>query len=138
MSIKNAADLFYSYKFLKALTTRWEKTDAFKLGIIDKNGKKLKDPETKAEKESYTVFNRLVFNIKRLLPNNILASYAVALVLLRENNDQENIELQYEEYIRGTELEEEINKVIEESGYPKYKDQFTAIRSKLVSVKNQK
>ena len=33
-----AVDLFVTYRFLKLLTTPFEKQDAFKLGIIDKNG----------------------------------------------------------------------------------------------------
>ena len=33
-----AIDLFVTYRFIKLLTTPFEKTDAYKLGIIDKNG----------------------------------------------------------------------------------------------------
>ena len=33
-----AVDLFVTYRFLKLLTTPFEKTDAFKLGIIDEDG----------------------------------------------------------------------------------------------------
>ena len=33
-----AIDLFVTYRFIKLLVTPFEKTDAFKLGIIDKNG----------------------------------------------------------------------------------------------------
>ena len=33
-----AIDLFVTYRFLKLLTTPFEKQDAFKLGIIDKDG----------------------------------------------------------------------------------------------------
>ena len=32
-----AIDLFVTYRFLKLLTTPFEKQDAFKLGIIDKD-----------------------------------------------------------------------------------------------------
>ena len=34
----SAIDLFVSYRFLKLLTTPFKKTEAFKLGIIDKKG----------------------------------------------------------------------------------------------------
>ena len=37
-----AIDLFVTYRFLKLLTTPFDKQDAFKRGIIDKNGKVLK------------------------------------------------------------------------------------------------
>ena len=34
-----AIDLFVAYRFLRILTTPWEDQEAFKLGIIDKDGK---------------------------------------------------------------------------------------------------
>ena len=34
-----AIDLFVAYRFLRILTTPWEDQDAFKHGIIDKDGK---------------------------------------------------------------------------------------------------
>ena len=37
-----AIDLFVAYRFLRILTTPWEDQEAFKLGIIDQNGKLLK------------------------------------------------------------------------------------------------
>ena len=36
-----AIDLFVTYRFLKLLTTPFEKTEAFKLGIIDENGNRI-------------------------------------------------------------------------------------------------
>ena len=100
MSLSNAAGAFFVYKFLRKLTTDWEDMDAFKYGIIDDKGKvlrKTRDLKTAEEKESYTLFDRLAFNIKRtieMLPGgrSKLASYATALYLLRENfnfNDDE-------------------------------------------------
>ena len=41
-----AIDLFVTYRFIKLLVTPFEKTDAFKLGIIDKEGNRIKDPNT--------------------------------------------------------------------------------------------
>ena len=35
-----AVDLFVTYRFLKLLVTPWDKQEAYKLGIIDKNGKR--------------------------------------------------------------------------------------------------
>jgi len=67
----SAIDLFVSYRFLKLLTTPFEKTEAFKLGIIDKNGHRiLKDKSSKPEvellttkqKNAYTILHKLVFN----------------------------------------------------------------------------
>ena len=36
--VGGALNLYFIYKFLRILTTPWESTDAFKLGIIDENG----------------------------------------------------------------------------------------------------
>ena len=41
-----AVDLFVTYRFLKLLTTPFEKTDAFKYGIIDKDGHRIKLPKS--------------------------------------------------------------------------------------------
>ena len=36
-----AIDLFVTYRFLKLLTTPFEKTDAYKFGIIDNKGNRI-------------------------------------------------------------------------------------------------
>ena len=62
-------DAYIVYKFVRLLTTPWDETDAFKLGVIDGNGKLLIDTDkmTNEQASSYSLFNRLVFNIKRLI-----------------------------------------------------------------------
>ena len=65
--IKRAADLVYTFRFLTLLVTPFEKTEAFKLGLVDEKGKKLKKAQSADEKNAYTPFHRLVFNIKRLM-----------------------------------------------------------------------
>ena len=65
--LTRSADLVYTLRFLRLLTTPWEETGAYKLGIIDEDGKKIKKPTTSAEKEVYNTFHRLVFSIKRLI-----------------------------------------------------------------------
>ena len=100
--LSRAADLGYAFRFLKLLTTPWNKLKAYELGIIDENGKNLKkakELKTKEEKSAYTIFHRLVFNIKRLLNKipggkSTLASYAAALYLIKEHTgmSEEKIE----------------------------------------------
>jgi len=85
-------DLILAYNFIKRLVTPFDETDAFKLGIIDENGKKIKEPKSSEEELSYSTFNRLVFNIKKLIERvpggkSKLASYAAALFLIRESQD---------------------------------------------------
>jgi len=90
MGLLRGPDFFYAIRFLRLLTTKWEKTEAFRLGIIDKDGKKIKKPETVEEKSAYNLFHRLVYNIKRLinkipLGKSTIASYAAALFLIKEH-----------------------------------------------------
>jgi len=101
MSLTSAADMIYTFRFLRLLTQSWEDTAAFKAGVIDKDGNVLKKPrdlKTSEEKESYTLFHRLVFNIKRLI-NKVpfgkskLASYAAALFLIREHTGMSEAQL---------------------------------------------
>jgi len=73
------------------LTTPWIDTEAYKLGLIDDNGKRLKSKKIQSseEKDAYTSFMRVVFNMKRLIQklpggSNKIASYASALLLIRE------------------------------------------------------
>ena len=89
--LSRAADLGYAFRFLKLLVTPWEKMEAYKLGIVDKKGKKIRKPELPTEKSAYTIFHRLVFNIKRILNAagggvaGKIATYASALFLIRDH-----------------------------------------------------
>jgi hypothetical protein len=92
--ITRGADLVYTFRFLRLLTTPFEKTKAFELGIIDKEGKRDKKGvpyiDTPEKKAAYTPFHRIVFNIKKLLAkapggSSKIASYAAALFLIKEN-----------------------------------------------------
>ena len=91
-------DLLITYRIIKLLVTPFDKQEAFKYGIIDKNGnvlKTYKSLETKQEKESYTVLDRFIFNLKRLLQKlpggkSKFATYATAaLLLLKEEQENE-------------------------------------------------
>lgn len=88
--VKRAADLVYTFRFLKLLTTPFEKTEAYERGLIDAKGKRVKKPETSEEKNVYTPFHRLVFNIKKVLGGSTPASYAAALYLIREKYNISN------------------------------------------------
>ena len=86
--LSKAADTIYAFRFLKLLTTPFNKTKAFELGIIDEKGKVLKksrELKTAEEKSAYTHFHRLVFNIKKIIPGSTLGSSAAALFLLKEH-----------------------------------------------------
>ena len=82
-------DFLITYRVVKMLVTPFEKQEAFKFGIIDEKGKvlrKYKSLKTEKERKSYTLLNRFVFNLKRILQKvglgGKLGSFAVALALL--------------------------------------------------------
>lgn len=96
--LKSAADLVYTIRFLKLLVTPFEKTEAFKAGIIDKDGKRNKEFNTnsiddrEAYRSHYTPFHRLVYNLKRLMAKvpggqSVVARYGAALALIKEHGE---------------------------------------------------
>ena len=122
-----AIDLFVAYRFLRILTTPWEDQEAYKLGIIDKDGKLLRKRntlKTDAEKKSFTLLHRLIFNLKRILHKitgvkSKIGTYATALYLLKQHfagqvEDEDTIEKAFtgwlvdNDYITKEELEESV------------------------------
>ena len=88
-------DLLIAYRVIKMLVTPFNKQPAFKYGIIDKDGNVLQKYRTikgTAEKRSYTVLHRFVFNLKRILAKvgikGKLGSFAVAAALLLKENKE--------------------------------------------------
>jgi len=87
--IGKALDAYFVYKFVRILTTPWNKLDAFKQGIVDANGK-----IDKTKSKGLSIFDRLVFNIKRLMGKipggkSRVGTYAAALWLLKESHINE-------------------------------------------------
>lgn len=89
--LKRAADLTYTFRFIRMLVMKWENWDAYKLGIIDETGKRKKEVKLDSDekKSAYTPFIRLAANVKRLLSNipgggSKLGSFAAALYLIKE------------------------------------------------------
>ena len=88
-----AIDLIITYRIIRTLVLPFDKTDAFKRGIIDKDGKVLRKARTlsdRKDKSAYTLFHRFVFNLKRILAKaglgGRLGTFAVALgLLIRED-----------------------------------------------------
>ena len=99
--LSRAADMAYAFRFLKLLVTPWNKMKAFELGIIDGKGKKIKKAELPTEKSAYTIFHRLVFNIKRLLNAagqgvaGKIATYASALFLIKDHTEMSEDQIKF-------------------------------------------
>ena len=63
-------DNIIAARLLYMLVTPFDKTDAYRLGIVDAKGKLLKhakDLNTQAEKDAFNYLTRLIFNLKRLI-----------------------------------------------------------------------
>ena len=114
--LSRAADTAYAFRFLKLFVTPFDKTEAFKQGIIDDKGKnqiRIRDLGTQEQRSAYTVFHRLVFNLKKLLEKipggrSRLASYAAALYLIKEKDqlNDETIDLILNKMSEDLDLEE--------------------------------
>ena len=125
-----AVDLVITYRVVKLLATPFNKQEAFKYGIIDKDGKvlrKYRTLKTTAEKKSYTILHRFVFNLKRILGKvglgGRLGTFAVALAtLLREDKNyvehKSLIESAVVTYLKDT--EQFIDLLKEEGNVPDY------------------
>jgi hypothetical protein len=85
LNFQNAA---LAYIILKMLTTKFTDFDAYKLGIIDENGKQLKKPTTPVEEAAWTILTRIVVRVKRAVQKSggaaTLASLAATYWLVRE------------------------------------------------------
>ena len=120
----SAIDLFVSYRFLKLLTTPFKKTEAFKLGIVDDKGHRIRKKDSDAvavelnttqQKNAYTILHKLVFNIKKLF-NKVpglrtkVGTYAAALFLLKDTfkehvEDPDFFESELVKYLKENNIE---------------------------------
>ena len=133
-----AIDLFVTYRFIKLLVTPFEKTDAFRLGIIDEKGNRVRPPRnpktnirpaieplrTSEEKNSYTILHKLVFNIKKIFEKvpglrTKLGTYAAALFLLKDTfkeevEDPDMFEKEFMKYLKeqGYEIDDSISEEV--------------------------
>ena len=132
-----AIDLFVTYRFIKLLVTPFEKTDAFRLGIIDEKGARVMPgpiagvrqtkPEplrTTEEKNAYTILHKLVFNIKKIFEKvpglrTKLGTYAAALFLLKDTfkesvDDPDMFEKEFMKYLKeeGYEIDDSISEEV--------------------------
>lgn len=70
--MKQNIDSIITFLLIKKLITPFTSTEAYKLGLIDLNGKIIKVPETDKEKDALTILDRVIFKLKRLLGNKII------------------------------------------------------------------
>ena len=130
-----AIDLFVTYRFIKLLVTPFDKTPAFKLGIIDKDGNRVMEKtvargmqptqlNTSEEKSAYTILHKLVFNIKKIFAKvpglrTKVGTYAAALFLLKDTfkesvDDPDVFEKEFMKYLKeqGYEIDDSIGEEV--------------------------
>ena len=127
--MSRAIDALIAFRLIKLLVTPFNKTKAYKLGIIDDKGKVLiKSRDFKKAfpsytlapaRKAYTMLIRFVFNLKRLLSKvgirgPIGTSAAAAIAFFKE------------EYGENPEVEKEVFKYLKEQGfeYPAYSEDY--------------
>ena len=96
--IKRAADLAYTFRFIRMMAMDWKDWDAYKEGLIDDSGKRNWNVklDTDEKKSAYTPFVRLAANLKRLVAKvpgggSRLGSFASALFLIKEKVGEKGI-----------------------------------------------
>ena len=118
-------DAVIAYRVLKLLVTPFNKTQAFKMGIIDDKGKvliKSKDflktfssQELPKARKAYTMLIRFVFNLKRLLSKvgirgPLTTAAAAAIAFFKEENGQNlGIEKVVYKHLKENGFEFEVN-----------------------------
>lgn len=116
-------DNLLAFKILSMLVKPFKETEAFKLGIVDENGKVLKKAstlQTTEERDAYNYLTRLVFNLKRILMKfpggeNKLKSIIAAYWLVKECYEKKSsTSLLEEKYLALLETIEKNNIVLVE------------------------
>lgn len=97
-------DNLIALRIIYLLSTPFEKFDAYKLGLIDKNGSSLKKAETAEEKNATSMLHRLVWNLKKVINlapggKSRIGSLVAAYLLVREAEENDYNEFQLEEEI---------------------------------------
>tara|TARA_X000000368_G_C22935460_1_gene669671 strand:- start:371 stop:907 length:537 start_codon:yes stop_codon:yes gene_type:complete len=98
-------DALIAYRILKLLVTPFNKTKAYKLGIIDDKGKvliKSKQITNQQQRNAYTLLTRFVFNLKRLLGKlgvrGALGSAAAAAIAFLKEETENTAQVEKEVY----------------------------------------
>ena len=111
-------DALIAYRLVKLLVTPFNKTDAYKLGIIDDKGKvliKSKKITNQQQRNAYTLLIRFVFNLKRLLSKvgirgPLGSAAAAALAFFKEETENtQQVEKEVYKYLKENGFEFEMN-----------------------------
>jgi len=155
-----AIDLFVTYRFIKLLVTPFDKTPAFKLGIIDADGNRVMEKTVSRgmqptvligdeKKSAYTILHKLVFNIKKIFGKvpglrTKLGTYAAALFLLKDTfkesvDDPDMFEKEFMKYLKeeGYEIDNTISEEVIGFGEVLPKGEYTLVNDILNSEEEE-
>jgi len=106
---------FVAIKFIQLFSKPFKKWDAYRLGLIDEKGKKLRNAENQAERNEFVSWKNLIRKLKIILEKlplgpfkGRLASLAASFWLLKEDldsqgyNGEEIINILYERVLEDT------------------------------------
>lgn len=69
---KENIDNILTYILIKKLVQPITKSEAYKLGLVNNAGRAIKKPETDEEKMAFSLLDRLIFKLKRLLGTKLI------------------------------------------------------------------
>ncbi len=122
--MSSLVDTYITFRIIKTLVKPWKEQEAFKLGIIDKDGNRILQPNstqpavelaTAQLQNAYTVLHKLVFNIKKIFAKvpglrTKVGTYAAALFLLKDTfkehvEDPDVFEKEFMKYLKENDVE---------------------------------
>lgn len=113
-------DNLIAAKLIKMLVVPFEDMEAYKLGIIDKDGNRIRKPSTMEDERAYNLLTRLIINLKRIFLNKKTGNVSIsdvrhAAFLLKE------MDLSFDDY-SDEELYEELESIIDTLDECEYDD----------------
>jgi hypothetical protein len=80
-SLNDTAMTLLTWNFGILMTKAFEKWDAYKQGIIDKEGNIIKEPKTAAEKKAFGKMERFILKIKKIMLKYIKSEKLLSILV---------------------------------------------------------
>lgn len=136
------------YILLKKIITPFEQWDAYKLGIIDKDGNKIKTPISSKERNAWDLLDRFACNFKKLImrfigKSNFVTYFSLAY-LLKDHIDyfyiSHNKEILHEKYLNDFTIikQNRLNLIIKEVEKKYGVEKVTEENVEMLIIKYQK
>lgn len=125
---KRRIDDALSFLTIKKLVTPVNKTDAYKMGLVDTQGKIIRKPENEKEENALTLFDKFIFKLKRLLSGKISQLNNFLYVQTLDNSFYNNLVVKgaIEQRASIRRIKSDFDKLAEEHGVS-YEEIFLAL-----------